>query len=165
MVKVYNLCRVKTNRLSVLTVKNGLDPHIINLIKDGFKSFSSYFLWPCRVPTISVLTLAYCCSEGNVAVKSFGRWCWVLGVRNPQSIACEVEAFVSRISCITLIIINYYIFSFLWYCYWLFSCNVSICMKLDPGIHMVMHSVLSLKSGVTQIIWTTCWLKIYYLYI
>ena len=30
--KVYNLCRVKTNRLAVLTVKSGLDPHMINLI-------------------------------------------------------------------------------------------------------------------------------------
>ena len=29
VVKVYNLCRVKTNRLAVLTVKSGLDPHMI----------------------------------------------------------------------------------------------------------------------------------------
>ena len=71
MGKVYNLCRVKTNRLAVLTVKSGLDPHMINKLKDGFKSLSGYFLWPCWVPTISVLTLAYCCSEGKVAVKSF----------------------------------------------------------------------------------------------
>ena len=28
VVKVYNLCRVKTNRLAVLTVKSGLDPHM-----------------------------------------------------------------------------------------------------------------------------------------
>jgi hypothetical protein len=45
---------------------------MINLIKDGFKSFSDYFLWPCRVATICVLTLAYS-SEGKVVVKSFGR--------------------------------------------------------------------------------------------
>ena len=25
-------------------------------------------------------------------------------------------------------------------------------MKLDPAIHIVMHSVLSLKSGVTQVL-------------
>jgi hypothetical protein len=31
-----NLCRVfKTNRLVVLTVKSGLDPHMINKFKDG----------------------------------------------------------------------------------------------------------------------------------
>ena len=30
VVKVYNLCRVKTNQLAVLTVKSGLDPHMIN---------------------------------------------------------------------------------------------------------------------------------------
>ena len=71
VVKVYNLCRVKANRLAVLMVKNGLDPHMINRLKDGYKSHSGYFLWPCWVPTISVLTLAYCCSEGKVAVKSF----------------------------------------------------------------------------------------------
>ena len=65
VVKVYNLCRVKTNRLAVLTVKSGLDPHMINKLKDGYKSYSGYFLWPCWVPTISVLTLAYCCSEGE----------------------------------------------------------------------------------------------------
>ena len=38
VVKVYNLCRVKTNRLAVLTVKSGLDPHMINkLIKKTIK--------------------------------------------------------------------------------------------------------------------------------
>ena len=50
----------------VLTVKSGLDPHMINKFKGGFKSYSDYFLWPCWVPTISVLTLAYCCSEGKM---------------------------------------------------------------------------------------------------
>ena len=34
MVKVYNLCRVKTNRLAVLTVKSGLDPHMIIQLED-----------------------------------------------------------------------------------------------------------------------------------
>jgi hypothetical protein len=29
MGKVYNLCRVKTNQSAVLTVKSGLDPHVI----------------------------------------------------------------------------------------------------------------------------------------
>ena len=47
VVKVYNLCRVKTNRLAVLTVKSGLDPHMINKLKDAYKSYSGYFLWPC----------------------------------------------------------------------------------------------------------------------
>ena len=32
--KVYNLCRVKTNRLAVLTVKSGLDPHMIIELED-----------------------------------------------------------------------------------------------------------------------------------
>ena len=69
---------------------SGLNPHMINKLKDGFKSLSGYFLWPCWVPTISVLTLTYCCSEGESCGEVFWRCCWVLGVRNPQSIACEV---------------------------------------------------------------------------
>jgi hypothetical protein len=32
--KVYNLCRVKTNISAVLTVKSGLDPHMIIELKD-----------------------------------------------------------------------------------------------------------------------------------
>ena len=32
--KVYNLCRVKTNRLAVLTVKSGLDPRMIIELED-----------------------------------------------------------------------------------------------------------------------------------
>ena len=56
----------KTDISAVLTVMSGLDPHMINKLKDGFKSYSGYFLWPCWVPTISVLTLAYCCSEEKV---------------------------------------------------------------------------------------------------
>jgi hypothetical protein len=32
--KVYNLCRVKTDRSAVLMVKSGLDPHMI--VKSGF---------------------------------------------------------------------------------------------------------------------------------
>ena len=43
VVKVYNLCKVKTNRLAVLTVRSGLDPHMINKLKDGHKSHSGYF--------------------------------------------------------------------------------------------------------------------------
>jgi hypothetical protein len=37
--KVYNLCRVKTDRPAVLTVKSGLDPHMIIKLKDGIKSW------------------------------------------------------------------------------------------------------------------------------
>ena len=45
--KVYNLYSVKTNLFAVLTFKSGLDPHMINKLKDGYKSHSGYFLWPC----------------------------------------------------------------------------------------------------------------------
>jgi hypothetical protein len=33
--KVYNLCRVKTDISAVLTVKSGLDPHMIIELKDN----------------------------------------------------------------------------------------------------------------------------------
>jgi hypothetical protein len=31
----------------VLTVKSGLDPHMINKLEDGFKIAFRLFLWPC----------------------------------------------------------------------------------------------------------------------
>jgi hypothetical protein len=37
MGKVYNLCRVKTDRSAVLTVKSGLDPHMIIKLQHGIK--------------------------------------------------------------------------------------------------------------------------------
>jgi hypothetical protein len=39
MGKVYNLCRVKTDRSAVLTVKGGLDPDTIIKLKVGCKSW------------------------------------------------------------------------------------------------------------------------------
>jgi hypothetical protein len=33
--KVYNLCRVKTDISAMLTVKSGLDPHMIIKLKDN----------------------------------------------------------------------------------------------------------------------------------
>jgi hypothetical protein len=37
--KEYNFCRVKTDGSAVLTVKSGLDPHMINKLEDGIKSW------------------------------------------------------------------------------------------------------------------------------
>jgi hypothetical protein len=39
MVKVYNLCRVKTDISAVLTVKSGLDTHMIIKLKDDLNRF------------------------------------------------------------------------------------------------------------------------------
>jgi hypothetical protein len=41
--KVYNLCRVKTDRSAVLTVKSGLDPHVIIKLEDGIQIV--VYLW------------------------------------------------------------------------------------------------------------------------
>jgi hypothetical protein len=40
---VYNLCRVKTDRLAVLTVKSGLDPHMIIELEEGIEIVG--YLW------------------------------------------------------------------------------------------------------------------------
>jgi hypothetical protein len=37
----------KTNQLAVLTVKSGLDPHMITELEDGLKSFSLVMLSMC----------------------------------------------------------------------------------------------------------------------
>jgi hypothetical protein len=42
--KVYNLCRVKTDRSVVLTVKSGLDPHVIIKLEMEFKLWFIYGL-------------------------------------------------------------------------------------------------------------------------
>jgi hypothetical protein len=42
--KVYNLCRVKTDRSAVLTVKSGLDPHMIIRLEMKFKLWFMYGL-------------------------------------------------------------------------------------------------------------------------
>jgi hypothetical protein len=44
VVKVYNLCRVKTDRSAVLTVMSGLDPHMTNELEDGIKLWFMYGL-------------------------------------------------------------------------------------------------------------------------
>jgi hypothetical protein len=44
MGKVYNLCRVKTDRSAVLTVKSGLDPHMIIKLEDGIQ-IVVYLVW------------------------------------------------------------------------------------------------------------------------
>jgi hypothetical protein len=41
--KVYNLCRVKTDRLAVLTVKSVLDPHMIVKLEKGVQFV--VYLW------------------------------------------------------------------------------------------------------------------------
>jgi hypothetical protein len=53
-------------------------------------------------------------------------------------------AFVSRIKRKSLIIFLFHT----WYCFWI-HLYVTICMKLDPGMHIVMHLVFFGKTGVT----------------
>jgi hypothetical protein len=32
------------------------------------------------------------------------------------------------------------------------NCHVALCVKLDPGTHKGMHSILVLKLGVTEVV-------------
>jgi hypothetical protein len=43
--KVYNLCRVKTDISAVLTVKSGLDPHMIIELEDELNRGPWLLLW------------------------------------------------------------------------------------------------------------------------
>jgi hypothetical protein len=45
--KVYNLRRVKTDISAVLTVKSGLDPHMINEFKDELNREPCIWFWIC----------------------------------------------------------------------------------------------------------------------
>jgi hypothetical protein len=45
--KVYNLCRVKTDISAVLTVKSGLEPHMIIELEDELNRGPCLWLWLC----------------------------------------------------------------------------------------------------------------------
>jgi hypothetical protein len=53
--KVYNLCRVKTDISAVLTVKGGLDPHMIIELEDELNCGPCLWLWLwlCCISSIS----------------------------------------------------------------------------------------------------------------
>ena len=71
----------------------------------------------CTHPCLLLLRRESCCEE-------FWRWCWVLGVRNPQSIACEVWSLHFQDKLYNFD--NLLIVVFTWYYYWLFTYNVYI---------------------------------------
>jgi hypothetical protein len=45
--KVYNLCGMKTNISAVVTVKSGLDPHMIIELEDELNHGPCLWLWLC----------------------------------------------------------------------------------------------------------------------
>jgi hypothetical protein len=75
----------------------------------------------------------------------------MLGVRSPQSIACGVGASISRIELYnsdTIVSLFMFLYGYC-YCYSLMS---TICMKLDPGMHIVMHLVCFSKTGCDRVV-------------
>jgi hypothetical protein len=91
-----------------------------------------------------------CCSEEKVDVKSLKDDAEFQAYATPDRLLVKFEDFISRISCITLIIFYSLLVIFSWYYCWLFTDEITICIELDPSIHIVMHSVSSLKPGVTR---------------
>jgi hypothetical protein len=58
--KVYNLCRVKTGISAVLTVKSGLDPHMINELEDELNREPCLWLWlSCTMFMVMVMIMLY----------------------------------------------------------------------------------------------------------
>jgi hypothetical protein len=117
------------NALSQSTIKplhSYLSPHLLSTISAH----------PCY---------KQCCSErGSCYMKMTWRCCGVLGVHNPSRLPVMFGVFVSRIKHKSLII-----FLFLtWYCF-CYSLMSTICMKIDPGMHIGLHLAFFGKTGVT----------------
>jgi hypothetical protein len=116
-----------------------------------YKAFA-FILSPHLLSTTSAhACYKQCCLEAGCYSEVLWR-CWrVLGVHNPQSIACGVGASVSRIELynsdrfVTLFMLFY------GYCY-CYSLLSTICTKLDPGMHIVMHLVFFGKTGGTPFV-------------
>jgi hypothetical protein len=151
----------KTDRSAVLMVKSGLDPHMINELKYGFNIAFRLFLWPCWVPTISVLNLAYAVqrripewstssstrsSEDAInQSEACGRWRWS---RVFIVIVVRVNTFESTL--VSVIKVNkpflYVLSNVLWY----YTHESIICVKLWSWHTYEMHSVFFGKTGVTK---------------
>jgi hypothetical protein len=110
------------------------------------KPLHSFFPRTCWVR--QVLTLAI----NNVAQKEeASTWRWhedvleFLAYATPSRLPVMFGVFVSRIKRKSMIIFLF----LLWYCFCI-HLYVTICMKLDPGMHIGMHLVSFGKSGVTR---------------
>jgi hypothetical protein len=156
----------KTDRSVVLTVKSGLDPRMINELKDGFNIAFRLFLWPCWVPTISVLILAYAVQRRTLEWSTSsttrssedainqseaygrGRWSRVFIV-----IVVRVKTFVSTF--VSVIKVNkpylYVLSNDLWY----YTHESIICVKLRSWHTYEMHPVFFRKMGLTSREWRT----------
>jgi hypothetical protein len=88
--------------------------------------------------------LYICCSEGECYSEVLWRYWLVLGVRNPSPLPVMFGAVISRIKRKSLIIFLF----LMWYCFFI-HLFVTICMKLDLGMHIGLHLVFFGKSGVT----------------
>jgi hypothetical protein len=75
--------------------------------------------------------------------------CWCYVYATPSRLTVMFGAYVSRIKRKSLIISLF----LTWHCFCI-HLYVTICMKLDPGMHIGMHLVFFGKAGVTISHWT-----------
>jgi hypothetical protein len=158
----------KTDRSAVLTVKSSLDPHMINELKDGLNIAFWLFLWPCWVPTISVLILAYTVqrtlewstssttrsSEDAInQSEACGRWRWS---RVFIVIAVRVKSFVSTL--VGVIKVNKPFLYVLSIVLWYYTQESIICVKLWSWHTYEMHSGFLQKNGCDRVVSEQCWL-------
>jgi hypothetical protein len=151
----------KTDRSVVLTVKSGLDPHMIIELKDGFNIAFRLFLWPCWVPTISVLILTYAVQRRTLEWSTSsttrssedainqsdasGRWRWS---RVFIVIVVRVKTFESTI--VSVIKVNKYFLYVLSNVLWYYTHESIICVRLWSWHTYEMHSVFFGKTGVIE---------------
>jgi hypothetical protein len=145
----------------VLTVKSGLDPHMINELKDGLNIAFQLFLWPCWVPTISVLILAYTVQRRTLEwstssttrssedainqSEACGRWRWSLVF---IIIIFRVKTFVSTL--VSVIKVNKSFLYILSIVLWYYTHESIICVKLWSWHTYEMHSVFFGKMGLAK---------------
>jgi hypothetical protein len=87
-----------------------------------------------------------CCSEGG-SYPDVWRCCWFKAYATPSRLPVMFGVFVSRIKRKSLIISLF----LTWYCFY-YSLMSTICMKIDPGMHMGLHLVFFGKTGVTTLV-------------
>jgi hypothetical protein len=79
MGKVYNLCRVKTDISAMLTVKSGLDPHMIIELEDELNHEPWLWLWLSWTIFIVMVILDHVYGCGyTYAVSLLSLLMWVL---------------------------------------------------------------------------------------
>jgi hypothetical protein len=110
------------------------------IAQSTIKHLHSSFPHTCWVRQVLTLAINNVAQKEEAAMKMLLE----LGIRNPSRLPVMFGAFISRIKCKSLII-----FLFLTWHSFCIHLYVTMCMKLDPGMHIVTHLVFFGETGVT----------------